>query len=157
VYKADEEMRRAAGFVSYEMGMFLWAASQIPPDPGATEWRKGTSGVEYEDAIVEVVLLHTRVLRDFLGKPRKELKNFERTNIVADDFFDRPEDWTKPTFNYLATNHERLNRALVHVAYDRATYEGDKDWDFKAITDEIGKAWETFLASLPQDRCAWFG
>jgi len=158
MHKTDSEMQKAAAFVRYEWRQFSWAASEIPRALAGEDSRPGTGGPEpSEDAVFEVLLLHARALRDFFGRRRGELRRFEQTDIVAEDFFDRPDECPTPTFGYLAGEHDRLNRALAHLSYDRSIYElNGKDWDFDAIIAELATAKDSFLAALPTDRRYWF-
>lgn len=161
MYESETEMKDAATFVKYEWCMFSWAASVIdhtfPPEAAPEEWRMGTGdSSEPEDALVEVLLLHARALRDFFNRGRKD-SGVHATDILAEDFFDTPDQWNKPVFIYLSQNKNRLNRALAHLSYDRIGYEvTGKDWNPRAITAELNEAWRTFLAELPEEREAWF-
>ncbi len=164
MWKPDPEMKAVVRYVWYEWEMFSWASDVmkstilIGRDPD--DWNTGTGGQnEVTDAVIEVTLLHARQLRDFLGRDRAELKGYDKTDIVAGDFFDNPGEWTPHAFPSLAPKKERehLNRALAHLAYDRADYEAaDKEWPFKEIFSEVTAAWVAFLDALHPDRRKWF-
>src|SRR4051794_4211730 len=99
MFKNESDMQRAAAFVNYEWRQFTWAADEVPRALAAEDSRPGTGGPDpAEDAVIEVMLLHARALRDFFGRGRAELKKYQQTDIVAEDFFDTPGTWTKPTF-----------------------------------------------------------
>src|SRR5687768_2646402 len=137
MWKSEPEMQDASRFVAYEWRQFSWAGSEIRNIP---EFGLGTGSIPSEDALVEVLLLHARGLRDFFGRSRTELKKFQETDIVAQDFYDNPGDWTKPSLSYLEgkREYERLNRALAHLSYDRSIYElSGKEWVFDTIIAEL--------------------
>ncbi len=154
--KSDKEMKEVAGFVSHEWKQFSWAASvivrELPLGTAPDEWCIGTGDQsEPEDALVEVYLLHARVLRDFFSRSRSELRSFNQTDVLAENFFDAPAQWNQPTFNYLLEQRhtERLNRALAHLSYHRIDYEvTGKNWNTKVITAEISDAWKAFFGSF---------
>jgi len=153
MYKSENEMKQAAAFVYYEYGQFRWAISHLP-----SEWRCGTGGFSRdEDAVVEVALLHARVLRDVFTQKRP-LPRYSKTDIIAADFFDDPKEWDPPVLGYLTDERERLNRSLAHLSYSRTGYElpGCKEWDFKATSSELTGAWKALLGKLPEERQAWF-
>src|SRR4051794_35633290 len=122
MHKPEPEMQEAAEFVKHEWRQFSWAVSQSRTIPG---FGLGTGRPDpSEDAVIEVLLLHARALRDFFGRSRSrgELKKFQESDIVAEDFYDKPGDWSKPSLTYLEgkREYERLNRALAHLSYDRS-------------------------------------
>src|SRR5687768_10850566 len=101
MHKDEDQMKKAANLVSYEWGQFSWAASVLH---GTEEPYIGTGTGEAfpsEDAVVEVLLLHARALRDFFGRIRP-LPQRSESDILAADFFDPPTKWTNPGFSYLA-------------------------------------------------------
>jgi hypothetical protein len=165
MWKSENEMQAVVRFVWYEWEMFSWGMDVIRStllvgrDPD--DWNVGTGDQgETKDALIEVTLMHARELRDFLGRDRKELKAFEQTDIVAGDFFDHPGEWVPHRIPSISpkAERERLNRSLVHLAYDRTHYEmAGKEWDFKLVFSEITAAWNAFLAALPDGRKKWFG
>ncbi len=148
--KSENEMKKAAELVMYEREQFLWASRD------SEEWQTGTGGDEYEDnSIKEVFLLHARLLRDFFYHGRKES---HKTDILAEDFFDTPDQWKRPTFSYLLEKQTQLHRALAHLSYDRIGYKerGENNWQYKTITSELEEAFKMFLGALPGERKAWF-
>jgi hypothetical protein len=159
--KPDPEMKKAAEFVYYEWDQFAWAAGVLrdtiligrPPE----DWAAGTAGRgETERALVEVALLHARALRDFFTRGRKD-PGVHPTDILAVDFFDTTDPWTKPTMPYLQGEKARIDQALAHLSYDRSGFEvSGTDWDFKQIINEVEKAWREFTDVLPAKQQAWF-
>jgi hypothetical protein len=154
MHKAEGEMKKAAKLLWYERRQFSWAASIVNgPKPAP-----GIGPKCAFDGAVEVFLLHTRTLRDFFLRSRPLSKNAE-TDILAEDFFDTPGQWTKPTCIYLTEprTKERLDRALAHVTYDRIDYaRTGKNWRTSLIAAELDGAWSAFIGALPTDRRAWF-
>ena len=109
-------------------------------------------------AFLECFLLHARNLYLFFTKRRSELRSFEKTDVVAEDFFDDPADWIPATnLTYLTTNLRRLNRSLAHISYDRVDYERSKRWVVThTIRVELTEAWNRFMNDLPKQRRRWF-
>lgn len=156
MHKDEAEMRSAAKLVRYEWDQFSWATRVIneywDPEPGTG------NGDHSQDALVEVILVHARALRDFFLNRRIDLRKSFETDILAEDFFDDPNAWTRPTFSYLveARTKERLDRALAHLTYTRLDYAADKKWKVESMRSEIETAWTAFLKALPPDRASWF-
>jgi len=109
---------------------------------------------------LECFLLHARNLYHFLTRRRRDLKRFEATDVLAEDFFDVPLEWTPATnLTFLGDkeNMERLNRSLSHISYDRVDYERSKRWVLlNRIRHELAEAWNSFLDRLPEARRKWF-
>jgi hypothetical protein len=158
MHKADAEMKRAAKLAGYERRQFSYAANQSKYPYGLS------SGTASDDpgrsAVIEVLLLHARVLRDFFTNRRPRPKRYE-TDILAEDFFDDPSQWRTVTlpFEYLTDTQTRgrLDQWLAHLTYGR--WDGDrpgKGWDLPKVIEEIDGAWAAFLNALPEKRRAWF-
>jgi hypothetical protein len=152
MHRSESEMKDAAGLVVYERKQFFYASSC------SVEWDVGTGTNGCEDSMKEVFLLHARVLRDFFNRRRVKLKQYEKTDILAEDFFDESDQWKSPPLNYLLEKKTQLDRALAHLSYDRLGYEkrGEKNWNYRAITSELGEAFKAFWEALPNERRAWF-
>ena len=132
------------------------AWDQLPEAVREGRGRTGTGHGYDDDAVIECFLLHARVLRDFYRQQRNALTGNAVTNIVAGDFFDRPEDWTPPALTYLAAVVKtRLDRALTRLAYDRTDYLAEEEWNLKLAWGELQAAREQFLRELPTDRRSW--
>lgn len=157
MHKPENEMHGVVRFVRYEWGMLKSAWDQLPEEVREGRGRSGTGHGYDDDSVIECFLLHARVLRDFYRQRRTALAAHAVTNIVAGDFFDRPEEWTTPALSYLAAKVKtRLDRALTHLAYDRTDYLAEEDWNLRLAWDELEAAREQFLRNLPTDRRAWF-
>lgn len=152
MHKDEDRMKKAAKLVGYERRQFSWAAVIVNgPKPSSQ------SLCAFRGA-VEIFLLHARILRDFFLRTRPLPKNAD-TDILAADFFDNPDEWSKPTFSYLTEprTKERLDRALAHLTYDRIEYaRTGQNWRTSSVAVELDGAWAAFIASLPTERRAWF-
>ena len=135
--------------VKYEWDMFICVANHI-----TVECEQRIADQFTKNILLEVFLLHARVLHDFLVKsPRK------CDDVHAFHFFDKASDWEHVLLSsnfcpYLQKNRERLNKKLTHLTYRRLT-ENER-WDTCTVRDEVSYAWHTFLKTLPEDRREWF-
>ena len=96
MHKADAEMKRAAKLAGYERRQFEYAAHLWKHQCGL---RSGTARDDLgRSAVIEVLLLHARVLREFFTNSRKKRRNNPEKpahplDILAQDFFDNPGLW----------------------------------------------------------------
>lgn len=111
-----------------------------------------------KSALLESFLLHARNLHQFLTRRRCDLKRFEVSDVLAEDYFDVSTEWTVPnTLNFLDKNWTRLNRSLAHLTYDRIDYQQSKNWVLMdTVVRELTQAWDAFIACLPESRRNWF-
>jgi len=164
---ADEHIcdQKMAEKVSYEFGMFTFLCDELGQAvqeslefaPGSIRLL-GTGGSTRDErslsALLESLLLHTRVLHDFFYKTDRKADD-----ILAQDFI---PDWpnvcpAKGPYFADGDRRVRLNKALAHLTRKRLEYDShDKGWDVRAICSEIGAAIEKFIANLPPDRKSWF-
>lgn len=149
MHKSEAEMQAAGQLFGYEWRQYSWAAETIR---NKEQWFAGSGtgfDPESDDGVVEVFLLHARNLRDFFGRRRVDLKWFEETDVLAEDFFDDASKWVRPALPYLCAERERLNRALSHISYDRLTYNAvGGRWDYSSIDSELNDARSAFLTSV---------
>lgn len=105
-------------------------------------------------ALRESFLIHFRNLIDFLYAPRKF-----KTDAVAADYLDGVL-WVPNAPSWWEEDKERCNKLLHHPAYERVKYEksGELIWkrNFRDQAAHLLTDWKAFLASLPDDRRAWF-
>ena len=148
--ECTKDREPAAEKILYEVDMVRWIGQQI-----SQEAENKRNSIRTNDLLLEGLLLHARVLYDFL------VHNPKQDDISAQDYFDDSSDWKKTAEKlcpYLSAdekkNYKRLNKKLAHLTYSRLTE--DKDWDFKAIASELQTAWETFQSDLPAERQKWF-
>lgn len=156
-----------AKLVVYEMSMFNYLCDKLEPEyeetetfvPGKITWL-GTGSSSDEDkqetfALLESLLLHTRVLHDFFYPNKK--KKPRPDDVLASHFI---PDWDtrcprKP--EYIGKQKKRLNKALAHLTTARLGYDSDgKKWNVTAIRNEMHDVIEQFIGRLPQDQKQWF-
>jgi len=139
-----EDKVKAAKLVKYEWDMFAWTIDRCFKEA------KGRQGRE-QWMLLEDMLLHARVLRDFLTRPPKG------DDISAAHFVEDIETWRKQASSlcpYLRVNRKRLNKKLAHLTYARLTE--DELWEPIPIRDELQIAWDKFLSSVPEKSKEWF-
>lgn len=127
----------------YEMKMFQAAVGL---------YRKiGVPSIE-RDMALECMLLHARVLRDFIcSAPKND------NDVSAAHFFDDPENWLEhqqSLLPYLKRERSDLNKFLAHLSYERCGK--DKNWCISKIEHEMNEAIEMFICMLPDGRKEWF-
>ena len=134
----------SARFVVYELFM-LRQSIRMPKN----------HGMFLRSLAFEGVVLHARVLRDFLYKklnPKGKLIPPRDDDILAVDYFATDADWPytyADMSKYLNDDKVRMDRALAHLSYDRLTYNGTgKSWDDEKIRDDIGGRWIEFIDKL---------
>jgi len=103
------------------------------------------------NALLHGFLLAARNLCQFLysHRPRSD-------DIIADDFFDDPNDWQRLRTSSLpefanGSFVRDISRRLAHLTYDRA--EGTKlTWTLFRIAWELSASFEVFVASVKPSR-----
>jgi hypothetical protein len=122
--------------------------------PGKMEFA-GT-GTDHEDmsAMLESLLLHTRVLHDFFCKDSR----LKADDILASDFIDTWDaKLAEAKCPYIASRKDRLHKALAHLSTQRVKYESDnKEWDIASIQSEVSALIAEFKNALPTDQVPWF-
>ena len=149
--------------VLYEFAMFTFLCDKLKCEywesnnfaPGDITYL-GTGWDANEDrrtqfALLESLLIHTRILRDFFYKPATH------DDIVASHFV---PDWSSlrpPQNEYLSVRRDRFDKAIAHLSLKRIEYESnEKKWNLDAIRDSIEKPMKKFLETLSPDRVSWF-
>ncbi len=167
--RTQKQQRGIAEDVLYEWEMVCWTFQTICRTiPGAVVMHEpgepllkvccclGTSRYEREaSALLEPFLLHVRNIREFLYNDGAKKKD----DVLALDFFDNPDDWTKkrpPIGAYLKSIRERLNKSLAHITYARLDYRQYELWDLAKIRHDLEKPWGAFMAALPPEKREWF-
>jgi hypothetical protein len=156
---------QVAAKVAYEIAMFRFLCGELDLSfqesvdftPGHVSF-VGTGGSEDDErrtsALLESLLLHTRVLLDFFDKTDRC-----KDDVLASDFVPNWADLRPAPGPYFADEDrkERLNKALAHLTLKRLDYDHhDKKWNIPAIRREIGIAIDAFIDNLPPDRRPWF-
>ncbi|MCE7892947.1 MAG: hypothetical protein DYH12_25120 [Sorangiineae bacterium PRO1] len=138
--RGSRSLRSAAKTIQYELDMFLLASRclQAPNAPAVA------------NLLLEALLLHTRVLRDFFrGVGRND-------DVLVTDFLP-----VKPRFRLRhlrsSSTKKRLDKLLAHASFSRPRL--GKKWPVGPIQQEIVQAWLLFMDRLekhdPKAR-AWF-
>lgn len=150
-----------AAKVGYEFRMFKYLCDKLEStretrflEPARVIF-VGTGGFDEEElhlsAMLESLLLHTRVLIDFFSDKK------DSDNLIASDFVDA---WNKSLITqcvYLNKRKPRLNKAVAHLAAMRVEYETDeKQWEITTIHAEMEKVIDQFTKKLTDERKAWF-
>lgn len=140
------QAQQIATHIAYEVEMLFRTIDRLERDRG--------KDVVEDNRRIEAVLLHARVIYDFLFTDPRPSK----PDVSAKHFFDSPKQWTGDPATlcpYLTAERERLNRSVPHLSYDRLQYEKSKSWDLHSVGSELKLAWEQFLAHLPAARRGW--
>ena len=143
-HKADQN---AANAVLYEWTMFKWVSAEIERRNEAGQIRD-----EVDNLLLEGLLLHTRILKEFL-----QTSKTKRDDILAAHFLDDAETWNakvKQLFPRIRDDSDRLNKKLAHLSYRRL--EMCQSWDVKLIYCEINDGWNEFIKALDPERREWF-
>lgn len=136
--RTDSDLRAASDALAYEAEMLMFATHQI------------STGLDplTNNMATESFLLHFRNLRDFLYPHMPE-----RDDIIADDFFDPPNQWNAPQPHFLSQQRWATNLKLGHLSYERieSRYK-DKNWQLGKMFVLIWHDFETFVTTAPKDR-----
>lgn len=154
--------------VAYEFMMFSflieklrWSAEETAEfRPGNIEWL-GTGHTDDSRkrelyALLESLLLHTRVLYDFFYKLPT------RDDLSAPFFADKWDASPPPEGTYLdlvanPKSKNQINKAVAHLTAERADYSPiEKKWNVEAIGIEMNEVITEFMKKVPEDRKAWF-
>ena len=151
--------------VMYEFSMFNFLCDKLRSEyqesetfaPGDVTFVGTASSSIEEDrttfALLESLLLHTRVLHDFFYKQR------HLDDIVASDFVTEWETWRPQKDEYLGNpdRKDRLDKALAHLTLRRVEYDSnEKKWNVDAIQEAVENPMNTFLENLPPEIKPWF-
>jgi hypothetical protein len=112
-----------------------------------------------ESLLTESMLLHTRVLKEFLFDGRREEYP---SDVRAVDFLDNESDWSLnfiDTCPYLNKERRRIHYSLAHLSYRRLKQRNAKGkrWKLCEVWNDIYGAWQKFMRVLPAERREWFG
>jgi len=150
--KTEKELAEAAKHISYEWGMLRGAAEsdwhRLPVTAGSFQ------KLINSNARTELVLLHARLLYDFLFT-----FSDDGDDVQAPDFLegaaatnwrkDRPR-LAKTYCPILTKDRRRLNKRLFHLSYKRETLP--KGWDMRGIVAELSNALQYFKSQLSPQR-----
>jgi hypothetical protein len=147
--KDPRATKKASEKVLYELDMFKQVYIKI-----TNEWNE--SDIWTKNILIEVFLLHARILYDFLIFDPKRVGD-----MSAIHFLDCPESWKQARgqlCQYISDNYTRLNQMVAHLTYERIKYEVEdmKGWVVHEIYQEIMGAWQQFLDCLSPEQHVWF-
>ena len=150
--RTTEELRKAAGHVSYEIEMLGFSAEHV----GGWHSSPMTTPVGNEkNMALESFLLHFRNLRAFLCPSLQRLTD---DDVLASDFLGMYDGSDVGDRDKLKVDKERLDKMLAHVSYSRPDYieAGDHGWDSSAMLILMLAQLEKSLARLSKEQRAWF-
>ncbi len=141
--RTADELREASNHLHYEVWMLSSLANGIA---------SGISGQgPIANALLESFVIHVRAIMDFLYADSPQADD-----VVAEDFFDNSEQWTKmrPALSQtLSQAKRRAGKEVAHLTYARLDVTPEtKPWLFVQITNEISTVMTVFLQSVPQDK-----
>jgi hypothetical protein len=169
--------------ITYEFEMFKYLCGELDSASDETEWfipgkivmlGSGVTSKKKRriSPLLESLLLHTRVLRDFFyesrrqsrvvtcphcGKQDQKTRQARPDDVFAEDFVPNWKDQRPALGSYVKGQRDRLNKALAHLTIARVQYTGDqKRWNITAIREEIQPVIDKFKACLPASQKPWF-
>lgn len=101
------------------------------------------------NALLESFAIHVRALIHFFFDCAGR-----QDDVLAIHFFSRPEEWTKvatPLTDVLQQAKKRADKEVAHLTYSRQKVTPEKKpWQLVPIFDDLQKAVEVFINSVPQ-------
>lgn len=135
----DELNTYAERHVHYEIDMVTRQARRLVTRHPTGMPSPGTGfPCEVDDALLEALLVHLRLLNDFLG-PRKHPRD-----VVASDWL---PSWESRGF-LTEEQQRRINKQLAHLSCDR---DWGFKWDVRAMTTACCLALKEFFEALEHD------
>lgn len=142
--RSEDELRQASEHLYYEIWMLNITA-------GLGFERDAEVKTVINNCIVESFGIHARNLRDFFFKT-----SGKEDDMLAVDFFDDPEEWSKyinKKRNILNEINRRVGKELVHLTYSRiGKTPEEKIWKKGEIAKDINKLFKRFLKRVPKER-----
>ncbi len=130
--------------IKHELDVFGYLTTRIN-----SEWKDADPTTR--NLLLESLLLHARVLRDFfVCDPRRD-------DVSARHFFDDPSMWEEIANNlcpYLRQNKKRMDKMLSPLTYSRLNEP--KKWEMSTISNELIQAWQKFSSALSPEQQGWF-
>lgn len=145
----QDQLRKAAHHLGYEWAMLLGARH--------TDWHKlpATDPVQKianENARVEIMLLHTRVMYEFLFGVRSnqhpdDMRAFDYLHgAVKDDWQLNRTTLAKKLCPSIDKDWDRLNKRLFHLSYQRIDLQ--TGWDPDIVIRELKAGFRQFCSLL---------
>lgn len=140
--RTKDVLRTASDHFHYEYGMF------------GTLARAMSTGVFGEgalnNAVLESFIIHARAVMDFLYSKSPHVED-----IIAEDFFDEPDDWRMPRpkqTDVLVSARKRVGTEVAHLSYERQNVTPEKKpWPLSEITIDVAVVARKFLDVVPED------
>jgi hypothetical protein len=137
------ELREASNHLHYEVWMLSSLANGI------------ASGIPGQgpiaNALLESFVIHVRAIMDFLYADCPQADD-----VIAEDFFDNSEQWTKirPALSQtLSQAKRRAGKEVAHLTYARLDVTPEtKSWPFVQITNEVSTVINAFFQNVPKDK-----
>ncbi len=107
--RTDDELRKAAEHLEYEIGMLVSMANIL----SINVLGRG----QLANAALESFTIHARNLLDFLYP-----QGAREDDVIADDYFPIPDDWQKRRTvktQILENVHRRVGKEVAHLTYAR--------------------------------------
>ncbi len=141
-FQQPDEIQKthALGVVYYEIEEFCYCCFQLKENASLDQSSK--------NALIESMLIHVRVLRDFFERStRSRLKGEEQDDALSTDFgfpnrsLNLPEDYSG-----------RINKDVAHLTYSRAerVTPEQKGWDLPALLPLVERSME-FIDSRSEE------
>jgi hypothetical protein len=138
-----KELQEASNHLQYEISILTSLAH------GRASGFAGQGSIA--NALLESFIIHVRAVMDFLyaDKPQTD-------DIIAEDFFDTPQQWTdkRPTLSeLLSQTKRRAGKEVAHLTYARLDVKPEtKPWPFVQITNEISTVINKFLEHVQKNK-----
>ncbi len=142
-----EERRRAINHLFYEIEQLIDTSSFSVESIVVRDAKE--KGI-VKNAILESVLIHTRILRDFYSnETRSSYRGAEKDDVLVSDYGFRPR-----IVNIPSDVRNRLNKDLAHLTYDRSKRrtQEEKWWDYSPMVVPIMERSKEFVEHL-QSNC----
>lgn len=138
-----EELQESSNHLFYEVWMFTALANGLA---------SGIAGQgPIANALLESFVIHVRTIMDFLYADR-----LQTDDVIAEDFFASPEQWTKirPALSEsLSQAKRRAGKEVAHLTYARLDVTPEtKPWRFIEIAKEIMAVIDIFLKNVPKEK-----
>jgi hypothetical protein len=104
----------------------------------ADKFKQNPNGVGITaTALLESYVIHLRNLIEFFYRRRAELKDYQKTDVVAEDFFDDAVNCSTPQMSAeMKTAQNRANKEVNHLTAGRQIGKGE-DWKVVQLFEEI--------------------
>jgi len=143
--RSDKELNSISKELFGELNLLIYAAISLS---------------RVKDELIRIVLLdsfaiHARSLLDFLYAREYKIERYP-TTVIAEDFFDKPEDWRtiRPIETQILKNVlNKVNTQIAHLKFERLLLEDrEREIGFRQITKEITSVFKKFLDNVSESK-----